>query len=103
MSKDKAQHECEGELAYEENGEPKHLSLLLEGPVTITKETQDLKKEMKEDFSKFKHEFNEDVRREFSRFKEERNRKVAKSIAELQQSWQDITEAHGYQRWDSGM
>ena len=95
MSKDQEEHDFEDEPApaEEENGEPKEDHALLEGITAITKEIRDLKREMKEELSKFGDEFKAEVRREFTGFKEEMNRKVAQNIAEIQQQRKDITEA----------
>lgn len=68
---------------------------LAEGLGTITAEIRGLKREMKEDFSKFGDEFKEEVKREFASFKEEIHKKIERNAEEIQQQRKDITEAQG--------
>lgn len=68
---------------------------LAEGLGTIMAEIRGLKREMKEDFSKFRDEFKEEVKREFASFKEEIHKKIERNAEEIQQQRKDITEAQG--------
>ena len=52
----------EDELADDENGDPEQqLSSVQEGRASVTKEIRDVKREMKENLSKFKDKFKEEV------------------------------------------